>query len=188
MNVFSLKSVGLYSIAIGATVVFFHVVTSYGSANLKAPIAVEGNYLINTQKIPGCLQPKTLLLKLQQSGIYLNASLIEIDRFVGTDITKLVAGASATNRDARPTLAGKLIQSTSTPPTQKFSLSGQLSIANCVQSSQLEISGSLAEKLTPKHPQQLQGQLTISNETNSLTQPVEFTGKSIPSIRSNDPH
>lgn len=188
MNVFSLKSVGLYSLAIGATVVFFNFVTSYGSANLKAPISVEGSYLINSQKLSGCLQNKTLLLKLQQSGIYLNASLIEIEQLVGIDTTKMVDKALSTNRNLRPTLSGKLIQSAATLPTQKFSLSGSLPIANCGQSSQLEISGSLAEKLTPKHPQQLQGQLAISNGTTIRIQPVEFTGKSIPLVRSNDSH
>jgi hypothetical protein len=188
MNVFPLKSVGLYSLAIGATVVFFHVVTSYGSANLKAPISVEGNYLIDGQKLPGCLQRKTLLLKLQQSGIYLNASLIEVDRFVGIDITKLVDKALSNSRDIRPTLSGKLAQSASTLLTQKFSLSGSLAIVTCAQSSQLEISGSLPDKLTPKQPQKLQGQLRISSETNTLTQPVKFTGMSISSIQSDRFH
>jgi hypothetical protein len=188
MNVFPLKLVGLYSLAIGATIVFFHTVTSYGSANLKAPISVEGNYLLNDQKLPGCLQHKTFLLKLQQSGIYLNASLIEIDRFVGIDTTKMIDNALVINRNIQPTLSGKLVQSAATLPTQKFSLSGSLPIANCAQSSQLEISGFLAEKLTPKHPQQLQGQIAISNGTNIRTQPVEFTGKSIPLIRSKEAH
>lgn len=188
MNVFSLTSVGLYSLTIGTTVVFFNFVTSYGSANLKAPISVEGSYLINDQKLPGCLQNKTLLLKLQQSGIYLNASLIEIDRFIGADMTKTIDKSLSINRNIQPTLSGKLVQSAATLPTQKFSLSGSLPIVNCAQSSQLEISGSLGEKLTPKHPQQLQGQLAISNGTNIQTQAVEFTGKSIPSVRSNDSH
>lgn len=188
MNVFSLKLVGLYSLAIGATIVFFHTVTSYGSANLKAPISVEGNYLLNDQKLPGCLQGKTFLLKLQQSGIYLNASLVEIDRLVGVDINKLVDKSLSTNRNIRPTLSGKLVQSASTLPTQKFRLIGSLPIAICAQSSQLDISGSLAERLTPKQPQQLQGQLAISTVTNTWTQPVKFIGNSIPSIRSNEAH
>lgn len=188
MNVFSLKLVGLYSLAIGATIVFFHTVTSYGSANLKAPISIEGNYLLNDQKLPGCLQHKTLLLKLQQSGIYLNASLVEIDRLVGVDTNKLVDKDLSTNRNIRPTLSGKLVQSASTLPTQTFRLIGLLPTAICAQSSQLDISGSLAEKLIPSQPQQLQGQLAISNGTNTWTQPVKFTGNSIPSIRSNETH
>jgi hypothetical protein len=189
MNVFSVKSVGLYSIAIGAAIVFFHAVTSYGDANLQAPISVTGNYLINSQKLPSCLRDKTLLLKLQQSGIYLNASLIAIDRFVGADITKTVDRYLSTNNsDIRPTLAGKLIQPASAVPTQKFSLSGSSSIATCAQSSQLEISGSFSEKLTPKQPQQLQGQIVISTGENIRTQSVDFTGISTRSVQSDRSH
>ncbi len=188
MNVFSLKSVGLYSLAIGITVVFFQIVTSYGSANLKAPVSVEGNYLLNGQKLPGCLQDKILLLKLQQSGIYLNASLIKIDRLVGVDMNNLVEKSLSNQRNIQPTLTGKLAQSTSSSPTQQFSLSGLLPIATCVQSSPLKISGSLGEKLTPKHPRQLQGQIAIANETNIWTQPVEFTGASIRSVQSDRSH
>lgn len=188
MNVFPLKLVGLYSLAIGVTAIFFHTVTSYGSAHLKAPISVEGNYLVNDHKLPGCLQQKKLLLKLQQSGIYLNANLIEIDQFVGTDINQLVEKSLSKNRNIRPTLSGKLVQSTSSLPTSKFRLSGSLPIDTCAQSSQLQMSGFLAEKLTPKHPQQLQGQLAVSNGTNTWTQPVKFTGQSIRSVRSTDPH
>ena len=183
MNVFSLKSVGLYSLAIGVTVVFFQIVTSYGSANLKAPISVEGNYLLNSQKLPGCLQDKILLLKLQQSGIYLNASLIKIDRLIGIDMNNLVEKSLSNQRNIRPTLTGKLTQSTSSLPTQNFSLSGLLPMTTCAQSSPLQISGSLGEQLTPKHPRQLQGQIAIANETNIWTQPVEFTGESIRSVQ-----
>lgn len=188
MNVFSFKSVGLYSLAIGVTVVFFQIVTSYGSANLKAPISVEGNYLLNSQKLPGCLQDKILLLKLQQSGIYLNASLMKIDRLVGVDINNLVEKSLSNQRNIRPTLTGKLAQSTSNLLTQKFSLSGLLPITTCAQSSQLKISGSLGEKLTPKHPRQLQGKIAIADETNIWTQPVEFTGESIRSVQLDRSH
>jgi hypothetical protein len=188
MKFFPLKSVGLYGLAIGVTVMFFQIVTSYGSAHLKAPISIEGNYLLNDQKLPSCLQQKTLLLKLQQSGIYLNANLIEIDQFIGTDIDRLVDKSLSKNRNIRPTLSGKLAQSSANLPTQKFSLSGSLSIATCAQSSRVEMSGFLVEKLTPKHPQQLQVQLVISDGANIWTQPVKFTGKSISSVRSNDLH
>ena len=49
MNLFSAKSIGLYSLAIGSAIVFFQVVTSYGEANIKAPISIAGDYLINAQ-------------------------------------------------------------------------------------------------------------------------------------------
>jgi hypothetical protein len=70
----------LYSLAIGSAIGFFQIVTSYGEANIKAPISIAGDYLINTQNLPGCLDRQQLVLKLQQSGIYLNASLINNDR------------------------------------------------------------------------------------------------------------
>lgn len=190
MNIFSIKSIGLYSLAIGGTVTFFHFVTSYGEANLKAPVSVAGNYLINGQDLPGCLQQKALLFKTQQSGVYLNASLTVLDRSTGTDISKLIDRSTITkNSNVRPTFSGKLLgRVTSTLPNQKFSLSGPLPPGTCAQSSQLEISGSLAASPTPKQPRQLKGKLAISSGENIPAQSVEFTGIAMPLIRSNEAH
>jgi hypothetical protein len=177
MNIFSAKSIGLYSLAIGSAIGFFHVVTSYGEANIKAPISVTGNYLITAQNLPGCLQGKTLLLRLQQSGIYLNASLSIVDRSE-TTMTK----------DIRPTLSGQL-------RNRQLSLSGLLPPEICLQPSQLRIAGSLVQPLsssittvksTANSIAAIQGQLWLTNrsvsETLPVTNSVAFTGTFQPSI------
>jgi hypothetical protein len=186
MKKISVKSIGLYILAIGSAIVFFHLVTSYGEANLKAPTAVTGNYLITLKNLTGCLQSKSLLMNLKQSGIYLNASLNAIE---DSDIAKALDTVERLqliiSKDFPPTLSGRLlIQSAVALPDQKFSLSGLLPVTTCHQSSSVQITGSLAESLTPKHPQQFKGQLSISSPEGALLPPVEFTGILIRSKKS----
>ena len=157
MNHFSPKSIGLYIIAIGSAIGFFQVVTSYGEANIKAPIAVAGDYLISAPSLAGCLQQQQLLLRLQQSGIYLNASLAS-DR---SDLT------------SRPTLSGRLSAS-------KLDLSGNVPSTLCSPASQLRIAGSFARVAGSN--QRLQGQLWLTSADNTPT-PVDFTGTLQPSAR-----
>jgi hypothetical protein len=171
MNVFSLKSLGLYSLVIAGAIGFFQIVTSYGEANIKAPMSVVGNYLITAPNLPNCLQNKQLLLKLQQSGIYLNASLI--DR---SQVTTM-------NKDNHPTLSGRL-------NSQKVNLTGLLSTTLCDRLSPIHITGSFANlpnqivdrqttkvaKILAQQPPQLQGQLTIDNPDGRQSSPFNFTG------------
>ena len=174
MKIFSVKSIGLYGLAIGGAVVFFQLVTSYGEANLKAPTAVTGNYLITLKNLTGCLKQKSLLMNLKQSGIYLNASLTAIEESDSAKVLETIERLQLTNnRNVPPTLSGRLLVAS---PNQKFSLSGLFPAATCPQSSSVEITGSLAEMLTPKHPQQLTGQLSIFNSEHVLLPPIEFTG------------
>jgi hypothetical protein len=178
MNVFSVKSIGLYSIVIGSAIGFFHMVTSYGEANLKAPISVAGNYLINAQQLPTCIQNKQLLLKLQQSGIYLNASLVD-ERQKVTSVN-----------DSRPTLSGRL-------NVRQFHLTGLLPTTICDRLSRFKIAGSLVNhlpgkilkpkpsgdtKIADNHQQQMQGQISIFD--GSKTSSFEFTGAIQPSTQS----
>ncbi|WP_310426893.1 hypothetical protein [Chamaesiphon sp. VAR_48_metabat_135_sub] len=170
--------------AIGSAILFFNFVTSYGEANIKAPTAIAGNYLITAQNLPACLQQKQLLLKLQQSGIYLNASLINNPKETISD------------RDIRPTLSGKLRD-------RQLELIGLLPTAICPQSLQLQIVGSLVEPA-----KQLEGKLWFGNqdidalgerlsqqqiqpspvEKKLRTAPVEFTSILQPSTRSAQSH
>ena len=178
MKIFSVKSIGLYSLAIGSAIVFFHFVTSYGEANLKAPTAVTGNYLITFKHRTGCLQGKSLLMSLKQSGIYLNASLIAVEEPDNTKILATIERLQSINsRDVPPTLSGRvLVQSAVAPPQQKFSMSGLLPPGICPQSSPMEITGSLREMLTPNQPRGVIGQLSIFSSERVQLPPVEFTG------------
>jgi hypothetical protein len=176
MKVFSIKSIGLYSLAISGAIIFFHFVTSYGEANIKAPISVAGSYLIAGQDLPGCLQHKALLFKIQQSGIYLNANLIAIDQSNDVDMLEAInRSGKATTTNIRPTFSGKL--DTSTLPTQ-LDLIGLIPTKTCPLPSQLRVTGLIASADAPisDRTPQLQGKLWLTSQDLTQALPVEFTG------------
>ncbi|MBD2357305.1 hypothetical protein H6G41_22240 [Tolypothrix sp. FACHB-123] len=75
MNHFNLKSLTFYGVAIGSVLLLFKTVSVYGETNLKAPPAMSDRYrLVLAEDIPNCMKPEALILNIQQSGIYLNAS------------------------------------------------------------------------------------------------------------------
>ncbi len=175
MTLFSAKSIGLYSLAIASAIGFFNVVTSYGEANLKAPMPVDGNYLITARDLPTCLQQQLLALKIQQSGLYLNASL---------STERQSSGASD---NSRPTFSGRLHDRT-------FDLSGLVPPNICPQS-QLAISGII--EIAPSGPnqtantppnRQLQGQIRSIDRSNPQGRSVAFTGSLQPTTRSTSAH
>ena len=169
MNLFSAKSIGLYSLAIGSAVVFFQVVTSYGEANIKAPISIAGDYLITTQNLPNCLQKQPLFLRLQQSGIYLNASLVK-------DLRDIVT---------RQTFSGRLsVRATS--PLRQLNLSGLLPTNICPQPSQLRLAASVSKSGAANNV--LRGQLWLNISDVAPASPVEFTGTFERQVRSSPSH
>ena len=96
---FNLKSLAFYGIAIGSVLILFKVVSVYGEANLKTQASIQGRYLLSLdQNLPDCLELSDLVLDVQQSGIYLNGSLLLAE----SDARKARAG------EKRPTLKGKL--------------------------------------------------------------------------------
>jgi hypothetical protein len=192
MKIFSIKSIGLYSLAIGSAIAFFQLVTSYGEANVKAPISVSGSYLISGQDLPGCLHNKALLFKLQQSGIYLNANLIAIDESKGVNAPAAIDSSRGRLRqrfskeeaaptekaiatDIRPTFSGKL--STSTLPN-KLDLTGRIPTKICPLPSQLRVTGLIASADAPIYDRtpQLQGKLWLTSQDLTPALPVDFTG------------
>ncbi|MBD2200381.1 MULTISPECIES: hypothetical protein [Calothrix] len=77
MNHFNLKSLTFYGIAIGSVLLLFKTVSVYGESKLKAPPTINNHYRIALQEaIPNCGKPEQLILNMQQSGIYLNASFL----------------------------------------------------------------------------------------------------------------
>ncbi|MBC6435921.1 hypothetical protein FM036_43120, partial [Nostoc sp. HG1] len=53
----------------------------YGENNLKAPPPINGLYRLTlSENLPNCEKSDTLTLKIQQSGIYLNASVLSAPR------------------------------------------------------------------------------------------------------------
>ncbi|WP_310489042.1 hypothetical protein [Chamaesiphon sp. VAR_69_metabat_338] len=192
MNVFSAKSIGLYTLAIGSAIGFFNLVTSYGEANIKAPQPMAGIYQIIAKDLPGCLQHKTLLLNIQQSGIYLNANLNAIDvKNADTVDSKAkdrlgLAYATRTSTtpstNPRPTFSGKL-------QGQKLDLSGTVPTTTCPIRSQLRLSGSLAQSGTQNGRQlQLQGQLWLTDRTHPQGSPINITAIQQPQAPSTAAH
>jgi hypothetical protein len=142
MNLFSAKTIGLYGLAIASAIGFFNVVTNYGEANIAAPIDIAGNYAIDTANLPDCLHNKSILLKLQQSGIFLNASLVENRQDL------------ALTRET-PTLSGRFHD-------RQVELTGKLPSQICPQA-QLRIVGSIVKSSANTNlPPQLQGRLWLT--------------------------
>jgi hypothetical protein len=80
MNHFNFKSLAFYGIAIGSVLLLFKTVSAYGETNLKAPPAINNHYrLVLVENIPNCEKPEKLILNIQQSGIYLNASFLPVN-------------------------------------------------------------------------------------------------------------
>ena len=75
MNHLSVKSLAFYGIAIGSVSLLFKVVSAYGEANLKAAPAIAGSYRFDPKSLPECLKSDSLVLTIEQSGVYLSGNL-----------------------------------------------------------------------------------------------------------------
>jgi hypothetical protein len=75
MNHLSFKSLAFYGIAIGSVSLLFKVVTAYGETNLKAAPAIAGSYRFDAKSLPPCLKSDSLVLTIEQSGVYLSGNL-----------------------------------------------------------------------------------------------------------------
>jgi hypothetical protein len=175
MNVFSAKSIGLYSLAIGSAIGFFNLVTSYGEANIKAPQPMAGIYAIVAENLPGCLHHKALSFNIQQSGIYLNANLNAIDLKNTDSLNIKVTDRPPTTPIAnpRPTFSGKLQE-------QQLDLNGIVPTTTCPVRTQLRLSGSLAKSGANVRQLKLQGQLWLTDRDNAPGSPVNFTATQQP--------
>lgn len=92
------KSLIFYGVTIAFVLVLFEVVTAYGESSLKAPTSINGRYrLLYTQK-QNCLKSNAPILDIQQSGIYLNGSLLP----ASTDVQQL------TTAEQKPSLTGQM--------------------------------------------------------------------------------
>lgn len=113
MNHFNRKSLIFYGSILTFVVTLFNLTASYGEANLKAPEKISGRYRFNAKNLPGCFKAETLILTIEQSGIYLNGSLLSQE-----DSTHKVTAARK-----RPQLKG-LFQN-------QIELSGKPSLETC---------------------------------------------------------
>ncbi|MDZ8055475.1 MAG: hypothetical protein RMX68_000725 [Aulosira sp. ZfuVER01] len=114
MNHFNLKSLAFYGIAIGSVLLLFKTVSAYGETTLKAPPAINNRYRVAlADNIPNCDKPDNLILNIQQSGIYINASFLPEN-----------------NNDETPNINPKNDFLSGILKNQELSLSGKLDRAN----------------------------------------------------------
>lgn len=103
------KSLAFYGLTIVLVLVLFKAVTVYGETNLKAPPEISDRYhLIFTGNLPNCEKLDDMILNIQQSGIYINGSLLS---------AKTNANLTASHQN--PSLTGILTN-------QQLSLSGKV--------------------------------------------------------------
>jgi len=152
------KFLAFYSLSIISVVVLFQVVTAYGKRHLKAPPPIGGSYHLKADNFPGCLKSDTLVLNIQQSGIYLFASLVPAK----------TSSQIETIAEEKPSLTGRL-------SNQQLILEGSIPwISNCHQpiaqfnnsgeSSRVKIQGFVKGET-------LMGQITL----NSIPTSAKFT-------------
>ncbi len=82
---FNVKSLIFYAVTIASVLLLFNVVTTYGENNLKASKTIGGSYRLSfTNSLPGCPQIAPLILQIDQSGTYINATVLKPAKNVQT--------------------------------------------------------------------------------------------------------
>lgn len=152
MSHFSLKSLAFYGLAIGLVVLLFKGVTTYGKT-IKAPPPIDGSYRIITQNLPGCLKSEKLLLIIQQSGVYLNGSLVSVKS----------EEQLARTLEEKPSLTGKWNNQNQTQP---LNLTGSLHKIKKCENQSVSIRGVVNGKT-------LKGQIKL----NTIPKTVGFTAE-----------
>ncbi|MCC5615196.1 hypothetical protein LC605_08930 [Nostoc sp. CHAB 5836] len=106
MNHFKFKSLAFYGVAITSVLLLFKTVTIYGEKNLKAPPPVNGQYRLTlAENLLNCEKSDTLTLNIEQSGIYLNASVLSATDNGDTNQKHSLAGIF---RNQQLNLSGKV--------------------------------------------------------------------------------
>lgn len=91
------KSLAFYGVAITFVLALFKVVTAYGESSLDAPAPIDGRYRLKYTQL-NCVKSNVPILTIQQSGIYLNGSLLP----ASTDVQQL------TIAEQKPSLTGQM--------------------------------------------------------------------------------
>ncbi len=155
MNHFQPKSLAFYGGAIAFVVGLFGVVTAYGEANLKTAQSIGGEYQLNLPVSASCGGGKSVLLSVQQSGIYVAAALTN---------PALMRSSSG----SKPmTLSGQWQK-------QQLSLVGQVPVRMLCDNSKetapimVKIKGAISPNQTSTESTTLTGTLSLNAETAPL--------------------
>jgi hypothetical protein len=162
MNHFNFKSLTFYGVAISSVLILFKAVTAYGETKLQAPTKISDRYLLTlAAKLPDCQQTNSLVLNIQQSGIYLNASLLPTTANADTEKQLPLTGIL---KNQQLSLSGNIDSSTlcNLPPTQKdptHSIKIQMAITDqgdmpgkLILNSNTQTLGFIAQAQTSKKP------------------------------------
>lgn len=149
MHIIRTKLFAFYALSSTAVIVLFSAATTYGEANLKAPLKIDGLYRIDRAELPGCLNNRTLLLLLQQSGTYVSANLLS-DR-----------DREKTSVEEKPSLSGRW-------QNQQLVLEGPVThISECKQQSlKLNITAEVTDKT-------LRGKIAFAEDAKDFTARLE---------------
>lgn len=154
MHHFNLKSLAFYGVAIGSVLILFKAVTAYGETRLKAPQKISDRYLLTfKEQLPNCQTPNSLSLQIQQSGIYVNASLLPAN--TNAEIARAA--------EKKPKLTGLI-------DAKQITLSGTVPTATICSNSNQKITNiqSVNLKMHSQTPKNLLGEITINSMTKSL--------------------
>ncbi len=157
MSHFNYKSLTFYGVAIASVLLLFKTVTVYGENNLKTAPTISDRYLLKLAgNLPNCQQSDNLTLNVQQSGIYINASLLQVNK--NTVI-------STTNQN-KYSLSGLL-------NNQQLNLSGKINRSNLCKTTPSQNSSvySATMQMQLQDKNNVTGKLII----NSIPQTLEFT-------------
>ncbi len=159
-NHFKFQSLIFYAVAIASVLILFKVVTAYGETNLKAPAPIDGLYRLTlAQNLPNCPKSSNLLLDIQQSGIYLNGSLLPASS----------NAQQARSGEKRPSLTGKI-------SNQQLTLAGTVPRSTLCNNQPQQVSiQSLVQK------ENLAGKLTL----NTIPTEFNFTAKRLTPVPEN---
>lgn len=158
MGHFNFKSLAFYGVAIGAVLLLFEVVTAYGEANLRAPAPIDGRYRLSYSQKPKCLKSDALVLTIQQSGIYLNGSLLPAQK-----------NAQKPTSAEKTSMTGQLIN-------QQLSLSGTVPRSTfCIDAvSQANDNSSTSVRIQSRvEGKNLEGKITL----NGIPEAIGFTAQ-----------
>jgi hypothetical protein len=150
MNRINSSYLKFYIIATSSVVILFSVVTAYGEKNLNPPPRISGSYKIESANLPDCLKDKPLQLMMQQSGVYLSASL-QLNQDGSENKSK---------SEKNPPLKGRWQDG-------KFSIAGSITeIEGCDRTKPLTITAAVIDK-------KLEGKIAFSSNTSDFTAQIQ---------------
>lgn len=166
MNNFNFKSLAFSGMAIASALILFKTVTTYGEKHLHAPQLISKSYVLKLAgNLPNCAQPKPLMLNMEQSGVYFNASLLPESTIAATAKQLLLSGKLKNNQLSLSGKVDKAILCNLSPtqnvgmnsvviqmPIDQASIDGKLTVDGILPTLGFTALAQTQEKASPKSP------------------------------------